>query len=247
MRHMVGGTVAASLLALHHGWSINLGGGMHHAHYEDGGGWCVYSDIGSSQWYLRNMMMKGEGGGGGGGGEGTATTTTTTTAATNFLIIDCDVHQGNGLERDKLRMNDTSTIIVDVYNKDIYPGDVQARKGITIERRIGSGTGDADYLNALQSALDEVAAGISNGMCAKPDLLYYNAGTDILVGDPLGSLNVSEQGVVKRDEMVFQLAVDVQCPIVMLLSGGYTKKSAPTVVNSIRNLYDVFQLHRDLM
>jgi histone deacetylase 11 len=241
---MVGGTVAASLLALHHGWSINLGGGMHHAHYEDGGGWCVYSDIGCSQWYLRHMMMMTEGGGEGAGITNTTTTTTTTTTATatNFLIIDLDVHQGNGLERDKLRIK-KSTIIVDIYNKDIYPMDGHAREGITIERRIGSGTGDEEYLKVLRSALDEVAAGISNGTYTKPDLLYYNAGTDILAGDPLGCLNVSEEGVVKRDEMVFQLAVDIQCPIVMLLSGGYTKQSAPTVVASVRNLYDVFHLH----
>jgi histone deacetylase 11 len=67
----------------------------------------------------------------------------------------------------------------------------------------------------------------------KPELIVYNAGTDCMQGDPLGQLNISPQGVIERDEIVFQMAFERKIPIVMVLSGGYQKSNAPNIAESI--------------
>lgn len=76
----------------------------------------------------------------------------------------------------------------------------------------------------------------------KPDLIVYNAGTDILINDPLGRLKVTPEGVIKREEMIFQYALDVDAPIVMLLSGGYTRTTHVVIADSILHLSKKFHL-----
>jgi histone deacetylase 11 len=98
------------------------------------------------------------------------------------------------------------------------------------------GTSDEEYLTKLAAALDEAFQKCQ----PPPQLLVYNAGTDILAGDPLGGLNVSENGVLKRDEMVFQAALKHGVPVVMMTSGGYSKDSAPCIAHSIENLVQKF-------
>jgi histone deacetylase 11 len=89
---------------------------------------------------------------------------------------------------------------------------------------------DEEYLEYLDAALQEADSRF------KPDLVIYNAGTDILEGDPLGRLGVSELGIQQRDAKVFTWAADRQVPICMLLSGGYTEKSATVIVDSLKNI-----------
>ena len=216
MRYMISGTVVASALALMKGWAINIGGGMHHAYYEDGGGWCPYTDIYASIHWLREV---------------------TDSAIGRFMVIDLDVHQGNGVERDKLRLNDEKTIVVDVYNEDIFPNDNVAKRGIDVARPLHSGCTDEVYIDAVMSALAEAFEREPT-----PDLVLYNAGTDILQGDPLGLLNVSEDAVVHRDQLVFEKCQQKKVPLVMLLSGGYTRASTPCITRSIRNVFKVFNL-----
>ncbi|KAJ1442787.1 Ureohydrolase domain superfamily [Sesbania bispinosa] len=144
------------------------------------------------------------------------------------MIIDLDAHQGNGHEMDFA--NDSRVYILDMYNPGIYPLDYEARNYINQKVEVKSGTLTEEYLQKLDEAL-EVA-----GQRFKPELVIYNAGTDILEGDPLGRLKISPDGIALRDEKVFRFAREKNIPIVMLTSGGYMKSSAKVIADSIANL-----------
>lgn len=145
----------------------------------------------------------------------------------NILIVDLDAHQGNGHERDFI--DNDQVKIFDIYMKG-WPQDSEARRGIDFDYCIPQQTSDEQYLDLLRRELPKAIAKTN------PDFIIYNAGTDILAGDNVGHLNVSEEGIIKRDEIVFKNAVQNNIPIEMLLSGGYTKRSAPVIGKSIKNL-----------
>ncbi|ESW32992.1 hypothetical protein PHAVU_001G034500 [Phaseolus vulgaris] len=144
------------------------------------------------------------------------------------MIIDLDAHQGNGHEMDFAY--DSRVYILDMYNPGIYPLDYEARNYINQKVEVKSGTVTEEYLQKLDEAL-EVA-----GRRFNPELVIYNAGTDILEGDPLGRLEISPEGIALRDEKVFRFARERNIPIVMLTSGGYMKSSARVIADSIVNL-----------
>ncbi|KAG4112957.1 hypothetical protein ERO13_D13G193900v2 [Gossypium hirsutum] len=144
------------------------------------------------------------------------------------MIIDLDAHQGNGHEMDF--GNDERVYILDMYNPGIYPFDMTARNYINQKVEVVTGTATVDYLDQLDKALAVAGSNFA------PELIVYNAGTDILDGDPLGGLKVSPEGVIKRDEKVFRFARDRKIPIVMVTSGGYMKTSARVIADSIINL-----------
>lgn len=144
------------------------------------------------------------------------------------MIIDLDAHQGNGHEIDFAK--DRRVYILDMYNSEVYPLDFDARRYITQKVEVVSGTTTDVYLKKLDDAL-EVARQMFN-----PELVVYNAGTDILDGDPLGRLSISPDGVIQRDEKVFAFAREKGIPILMLTSGGYMKSSARVIADSIINL-----------
>jgi len=146
-----------------------------------------------------------------------------------ILIVDLDAHQGNGVET--CLKGDTLTAIMDVYNKDIYPNDEPAKKSITYDFPINAHTEGKEYLALLDRGIDTAF------LLSAPDLVIYNAGTDVLEGDYVGMLNLLPYDVVKRDEMVFTKAVNNKVPILMVLSGGYTKASAGVIGKSIENIY----------
>ncbi|RZC68285.1 hypothetical protein C5167_031533 [Papaver somniferum] len=171
------------------------------------------------------------------------------------MIIDLDAHQGNGHEMDF--GNDSRVYILDMYNPDIYPFDFKARTYIDQSVQVQSGTPTQVYLEELDKALEAITmmtegpkiayyvlteAGASQckflvaGNNFNPELVVYNAGTDILDGDPLGQLKVSPNGVASRDEKVFRFAKKKNIPLVMLTSGGYMKSSAKVIADSLMNL-----------
>ncbi|XP_072454355.1 histone deacetylase 11 isoform X7 [Notamacropus eugenii] len=163
LRTQTGGTIMAGKLAIERGWAINIGGGFHHCSSDKGGGFCAYADITLSIKFLFERV------------EGISKAT----------IIDLDAHQGNGHERDF--MDDSRVYIVDIYNRNIYPGDGFAKRAIKRKVELEWGTGDTDY---LQKVAEHVEAALSEH---KPNVMIYNAGTDILEGDPLGGLSVSAE------------------------------------------------------
>jgi histone deacetylase 11 len=144
------------------------------------------------------------------------------------LIIDLDAHQGNGIA--SIFRGDRRVDILDIYNSMIYPRDIEAQSYITYGYPLSAGTQDQDYLATLRKALSAMEG-------KSYDLIIYNAGTDILKGDPLGRLAVSQEGVIKRDELVFSWARKKGIPILMLLSGGYTSRSGLVIGRSIVNLW----------
>ncbi|XP_077678677.1 histone deacetylase 11 isoform X3 [Eretmochelys imbricata] len=146
--------------------------------------------------------------------------------------------KGNGHERDF--MDDHRVYIMDVYNRYIYPGDGFAKRAIKRKVELDWGTEDTEYLQKVQTHVE----GALNEL--RPDIIIYNAGTDILDGDPLGGLAISPQGIVKRDEAVFRAARSHRIPILMVTSGGYQKRTARIIADSILNLHNLGLIDKEL-
>ncbi|XP_053889888.1 histone deacetylase 11 isoform X2 [Malaclemys terrapin pileata] len=216
LRTQTGGTIMAGKLAIDRGWAINVGGGFHHCSSDKGGGFCAYADITLAIKFLFERV------------EGVSKAT----------IIDLDAHQGNGHERDF--MDDHRVYIMDVYNRYIYPGDGFAKRAIKRKVELDWGTEDTEYLQKVQTHVE----GALNE--SRPDIIIYNAGTDILDGDPLGGLAISPQGIVKRDEVVFRAARSHRIPILMVTSGGYQKRTARIIADSILNLHNQGLIDKEL-
>ncbi|XP_070792850.1 histone deacetylase 11 isoform X1 [Pituophis catenifer annectens] len=207
LRTQTGGTIMAGKLAIERGWAINIGGGFHHCSSDKGGGFCAYADITLTIKFLFERV------------EGVSRAT----------IIDLDAHQGNGHERDFLE--DRRVYIMDVYNRYIYPGDGLAKRAIRRRVELDWGTEDTEYLQKVKTHVE----GALNEM--RPDIIIYNAGTDILDGDPLGGLAISPEGIIERDEIVFRAARKHRIPILMVTSGGYQKRTARIIADSLLNLH----------
>lgn len=205
-RYHTGGTILAGKLAQERGWAINIGGGFHHCSADRGGGFCAYADITLS---IRFMFDRLQG-------------------IAKVLIIDLDAHQGNGHERDF--MDDERVYIMDVYNRGIYPHDGYAKRAIKRKVELQHFTDDKIYLALVdrhtKEALEEF----------EPDAVVYNAGTDILEGDPLGNLSISAQGIIERDKLVFSHVRSRNIPILMVTSGGYQRSTARIIADSVLNL-----------
>ncbi|XP_055237033.1 histone deacetylase 11 isoform X2 [Gorilla gorilla gorilla] len=239
LRTQTGGTIMAGKLAVERGWAINVGGGFHHCSSDRGGGFCAYADI--------TLAIKGTGHAPSSREPSVTTSCMHTWSPTAgaaqlslFLfervegisratIIDLDAHQGNGHERDF--MDDKRVYIMDVYNRHIYPGDRFAKQAIRRKVELEWGTEDDEYL-------DKVERNIKKSLQEHlPDVVVYNAGTDILEGDRLGGLSISPAGIVKRDELVFRMVRGRRVPILMVTSGGYQKRTARIIADSILNLF----------
>ncbi|XP_005185173.2 histone deacetylase 11 [Musca domestica] len=206
MRFQTAGSIMAGKLALEYGWAINLGGGFHHCCSYKGGGFCPYADI----TLLIQRIFAEE------------------SQVSNVMIVDLDAHQGNGHERDF--MDNPFVYIFDMYNFCIYPKDHDAKLAIRYAVELRPKTANKEYLIKLKRGLKFAMREF------KPHLVVYNAGTDILEGDPLGCLSITPEGIIERDQYVFGTFRAHGIPIVMLLSGGYLKASAKVIADSIMNL-----------
>lgn len=144
------------------------------------------------------------------------------------MVIDLDAHQGNGVE--SIFKDDKRVAVFDVYNSKIYPNDYEVKKYIKYNFPLNSNVWDSEYLalisRHLPKALNEF----------KPDLIIYNAGTDIFEEDPLGNFKVSAEGIIERDSIVFDMALERNIPITMVLSGGYSTESAKIIGDSLQNI-----------
>jgi histone deacetylase 11 len=129
-----------------------------------------------------------------------------------------------------------SVYILDMFNERIYPADTAAKKAINKSVPLAPHTKDEQYLSLLQQNLKEAHQEFA------ADIIIYNAGTDCLVNDPLGALDISAEGIIARDELVFAHALTHNIPLCMLLSGGYQPTNAAVITNSIINLNNKFHL-----
>jgi histone deacetylase 11 len=215
IKWQVSGSILASKVAMDQGWAINLGGGFHHCSHNSAGGFCLFADITLVIKFLWRHVSR----------------------ELRFMIIDLDAHQGNGHERDVLSMakeQQKQIYIMDVFNPLIFPHDVDARPAINRLIEVPTRTRGEKYLQLVEHHVTEAFSDFPD-----PDLVIYNAGTDILKGDPLGRLAVEFDDVVRRDEIIFSQTIGVhKRKILMLTSGGYSSKSATVVSASIQNLFN---------
>ncbi|KAJ8922675.1 hypothetical protein NQ315_007707 [Exocentrus adspersus] len=230
MRFQTGGSILAGKLALDRGWAINIGGGFHHCCATKGGGFCAYADITllikSLFFHFPNKKKI---------NDSKIILPSVIHNANNQILVDLDAHQGNGYQRDF--KNNPAVYIMDVYNKWIYPWDSEAKAAIRKKVELDFFITDDFYLRTVKKCLVEALAEF------EPQILVYNAGTDILKGDKLGGLAVTAKGIIKRDELVFREATSRGIPIVMLTSGGYLKRTARIIADSITHLYREGLIH----
>lgn len=132
-------------------------------------------------------------------------------------VVDLDVHQGNGTAA--ILANESRAFILDLYGRHNYPF---RKVPATLEVPLENGTEDPEYLAILERALPNVLA-------FKPEIVFYQAGVDVLRDDSLGKLGMTHDGVVRRDRMVLEAAAEHEIPIVLTLGGGYAKPIDPSV------------------
>ena len=190
-RRQVGGTIHAARLALKHGIGVNLGGGWHHAKRDAGEGFCIYNDLAIA---IRVLKKEGH--------------------IRRAMVIDLDVHQGNGTA--EIFDGDETAYTFSIHQGNIYPVP-KSTSDWDIE--LQGGTDDETYLASLSNALPKLFA------AAKPDIVFLQGGADVLAGDPLASFQMTPAGLVKRDAMVIDACVKRGVPIVTTLGGGYQQDS----------------------
>lgn len=194
MRLGTGGTLSAVRCVLGDSGTrtaINLSGGYHHAMADGGSGFCAYNDLGlAAELALREFGLE------------------------RILCIDLDAHQGNGTARIYAGLEGCE--LLDLFNREIWPGDEPALAATRHACPLPAGTGGPAYLASLDASLGVALAG-------EPQLVLYNAGSDALEGDPLGGLALSLAELRERDRRV--LAASSGIPLVATASGGYTAQS----------------------
>lgn len=150
-------------------------------------------------------------------------------SAKKVMVIDLDAHQGDGIESLKSIVG-KSVYIFDMYNRDVYPNANLEKTLIDLKIEVSTGISDEKYLEILENGLETAFKTF------EPEIIYYNAGSDVLKGDPLGKMSLSPNGMIKRDELVWKSALIRKIPIVYLLSGGYQKTNAQVIARSIQNI-----------
>jgi acetoin utilization deacetylase AcuC-like enzyme len=207
--HAISGTIEAARAAAASGSvASNLAGGTHHAFPDRGEGYCVLNDIAVA---VRVLQRDG--------------------LARRFLVIDCDVHQGNGTAF--IFKDDPDVFTFSMHGAKNYP---LFKEASTLDIELADGTADAEYLEILDQALSRI-------MAHGPDLVFYLAGADPYVGDKLGRLALTMKGLRERDEMVISRIKEHGVPLVTTMSGGYAADIEDTVeihCNTIRAVRDVY-------
>ena len=183
-----GGTVLASKLAINYGIACNTAGGSHHANYNGGAGYCVFNDVAVAAHYLINRGL-----------------------ANKILIVDLDVHQGNG-NADIFREN-RNVFTFSMHSKTNYP----AKKSTSdLDVELEDNLEDQSYIKILKHHLIEFNK-------ENFDFVFYIAGVDIHFNDRLGKLKISDEGIKMRDELVIENFISRRIPICGVLGGGYNK------------------------
>lgn len=190
-----GATLAATRDALTVGLGVNLGGGTHHAFRDHAEGFSFLNDVViAARWLLDEGHAR------------------------RILILDLDVHQGNGTA--SLLAAEPRTLTVSVHGANNYPFD---KERSDLDVALPDGTGDRAYLDALDNQVAPVVAAY------RPDFVYYLAGADVLAGDQLGRLALTLGGLRARDDRVFRWAAAQSLPLVTVMAGGYHRDPSQLV------------------
>jgi acetoin utilization deacetylase AcuC-like enzyme len=183
-----GGTVLASKLAINNGVACNTAGGSHHANYDGGAGYCVFNDVAVAAQYLLDRGLAGR-----------------------ILIVDLDVHQGNG-NSDIFREN-RNVFTFSMHSKSNYP----AKKSLSdLDVELDDNMEDKEYIKILKFYINQLNK-------ENFDYVFYIAGVDIHFNDRLGKLKISDDGIKERDEIVTENFFSKGIPLCGVLGGGYNK------------------------
>ena len=208
----VGATIAAARAPLEEGLAASLAGGTHHAYADKGSGFCVFNDVAvaarlmQAEWHRRHPERPG----------------------LRVLVVDLDVHQGNGTA--SIFQDDDSVFTFSVHGEKNFPFRKEASD---LDVGLPDACGDAVYLDALQTALAEVWRRLAD---RPPGLAFYLAGADPHEGDRLGRLKLSADGLLRRDRMVLDALVERRIPVALSMAGGYGEDLAVTVEVQMRTL-----------
>lgn len=203
---IMGGTVQCTAHALQYGISMNIAGGTHHAFTDRGEGFCLLNDIAlAANHLLRNNL------------------------STKVLIIDLDVHQGNGTA--EIFKDDTKTFTFSMHGASNYP---MHKEKSDLDIGLEDGTTDEVYLKTLDRSLNTLIDQV------EPEFVFYQSGVDVLATDKLGRLGMTIEGCKARDKMVFDLCHKNKIPIVVAMGGGYSERIAH-LVEAHSNTYRLAQ------
>jgi acetoin utilization deacetylase AcuC-like enzyme len=191
----VGGTIAACRMAMMEGIAVNLAGGTHHAFRDHGRGYCLFNDS-----VIAARVMQDE------------------DRLERVVVLDCDVHQGNGTAA--LAVGDPSIFTFSIHSEQNFP---LFKEPSDLDIGLEDGTGDKAYLQALGTGVEHALDR------ARANLVLYLAGADPYEGDLWGRLALSKEGLAQRDRMVFTLCREAGLPVVALMAGGYGRRVEDTV------------------
>ncbi len=183
----VGGTILTAKLALSYGLACNTAGGTHHAFPSYGSGFCIFNDLAIASRVLQKLGL-----------------------VQNILIVDLDVHQGDGTAF--VFQNDDSVFTFSMHCEVNFPGTKQ-KSDLDVPLPIGME--DDEYLQTLAAYLPDLLSQV------KPDLIFYDAGVDPHVGDRLGKLALTDTGIYRREMQVLSTCIAAGYPIACVIGGGY--------------------------
>ena len=200
------GTMKASEFAIENGIAMNIAGGTHHAFSNRGEAFCMLNDQAIGAKYLQQKGL-----------------------AKKILIVDLDVHQGNGTA--EIFRNDASVFTFSMHGKSNYPF-IKEKSDLDIALK--NATKDAEYLAVLKEILPKLIHQ------EKPDFIYYLCGVDVIETDKLGKLGLTIDGCKERDNFVLQTCFDLKIPVMCSMGGGYSL-DINIIVNAHANTFRLAQ------
>jgi acetoin utilization deacetylase AcuC-like enzyme len=202
------GTIKASEFALKYGIAMNIAGGTHHAFTNKGEGFCMLNDQAIAARYLQEKNF-----------------------ANKILIVDLDVHQGNGTA--EIFQNDASVFTFSMHGKSNYPFH---KEKSDLDIPLENGADDHTYLSILKKVLPKLIT------TEQPDFIYYLCGVDVIQTDKLGKLSLTVEGCKERDRFVLQTCKDFSIPVMCSMGGGYS----PDIKIIIESHANTFRLAQEI-
>ena len=201
-RRSVGCTIAACRAAMRESVAANLAGGTHHAYPDHGEGYCVFNDVAVA---ARAMQAEGR--------------------ARRILILDCDVHQGNGTAA--IFAGDPTVFTFSIHGEKNFPYHKELSD---LDIALPDGCGDEVYLGTLRDGLQRCVH------AAQAELAIFLAGADPFIDDRLWRLSLSKTGLAERDRMVFTACHQLRLPVAITMAGGYAK-----------DIHDIADIHMNTL
>ncbi|QKX04941.1 histone deacetylase [Aquimarina sp. TRL1] len=200
------GTIKASKYAIEYGISFNIAGGTHHAYSDHGEAFCLLNDQAIGAQYLLTHKL-----------------------ASKVLIIDLDVHQGNGTA--EIFKDEPAVFTFSMHGASNYPF---RKEESDLDIPLPDTTGDVEFLNLLERTVPQLIE------TEKPDFIYYLSGVDILASDKLGKIQCSMEGCKQRDLFILTICKEKEIPVMCSMGGGYSP-DIKTIIEAHANTYRVAQ------